>query len=166
MARYKFSNKASPQKLKSAERAIKALDLRKSGKTYREIADILGISDVRAWQIITKELNKLNDTTQEAATELKRMELERLDAIHKKMAELMDTDGNVGAATVCLRVSERRSKLLGLDAPTKVAPTDPVGLKPYTSDPRDYSDKDLMAIIEGSGKLNGDTNEEESETDS
>jgi len=46
-----------------------------------------------------------------------------------------ETGGQTGDPrymNVLLSIIERRCKLLGLDAPTKVAPTDPTGDKPYS----------------------------------
>lgn len=45
-----------------------------------------------------------------------------------------ETGGRIGDARflqIILNAQERRAKLLGLDAPTKVAPTDPTGEQPY-----------------------------------
>lgn len=47
----------------------------------------------------------------------------------------VETGGQTGDPrymNVLLSIIERRCKLLGLDAPTKVAPTDPTGDKPYS----------------------------------
>ena len=58
------------------------------------------------------------------------MELERLDKLHDSLW-LLATSGDVAALDRILHIMERRSKLLGLDSPTKFAPTDPSGDNPY-----------------------------------
>jgi hypothetical protein len=61
----------------------------------------------------------LKATLQEPADELRKMELERLDrlllAVWGQAAK-----GNQGGIDRALKIMERRAKLLGLDAPTKV----------------------------------------------
>ena len=46
---------------------------------------------------------------------------------------------------MCLRVMERRAKLLGLDAPQKIAPTNPSGENEFHS----MSDEELLEIARG-----------------
>jgi hypothetical protein len=41
---------------------------------------------------------------------------------------------------------ERRCKLFGLDAPTKIAPTNPEGTNPYRIAVKDMSDEQLRLI--------------------
>jgi hypothetical protein len=57
------------------------------------------------------------------------LELARLDRLLLALKGAIDK-GDVGAITEGRRLSESRRKLLGLDAPVKVAPTDPSGEQP------------------------------------
>lgn len=101
-----------------AERRVKAFDLRKKGKNYREIAKELSVSpativlDVKA---VMKELQK--DQLREAA-DYKALELDRLETLQAVMWNDAE-NGDQGAVDRVLRIMERRAKLLGLDAPTK-----------------------------------------------
>jgi hypothetical protein len=53
------------------------------------------------------------------AEDMRALELARYDAWTRAIAAECST-GNLGAITVALRISERRCRLLGLDAPTKL----------------------------------------------
>lgn len=112
--------------VQGAEQRIKCLQLRKLGLSYQEIGDQLGISRQQAHKHVWKALDQYAITTEEEVAEAKATELARLDGMlkghyPKAMA------GHVGSAQICLKINERRSKLLGLDAPTKIAPTSPDG---------------------------------------
>jgi hypothetical protein len=103
---------------------LKALELRKAGKSYDEIAKELGYrSKSGAHNAVMSALKK---TLQEPANELRKLEVERLDAM---LADLWESKKE--NTDRILRIMERRAKLLGLDAPTKIAPTDPTGEKTY-----------------------------------
>lgn len=54
-----------------------------------------------------------------AVDDYRKVELERLNYLDQKNAEKLEA-GDAGAITVALRISERRSKLLGMDAPQQV----------------------------------------------
>lgn len=124
-------SKTSQKGLNTVERQRQALELRKAGKGFQAIADQLGYSDASgAYRAVTAALQK---TLQEPADDLRRMELERLDALHGVLWAQAQ-DGDQGAVDRLLRVMERRARLLGLDAPTKIAPTDPTGQEEYGND--------------------------------
>ncbi len=102
--------------IKALDRQLKALELRKAGVPYQTIADQLGYSDRgSAYNSVQTALKK---TLAEPADEVRRLELERLDALLMGMYP-QARKGNQGAVDRCLRIMERRAKLLGLDAPTK-----------------------------------------------
>ena len=98
------------------ERAIQALDLRKAGISYEMIAQRLGYSNrTAAFRAVQTLLEK---SEKEASTDLREMELRRLDdlflSIYKKARE-----GDLPAIDRCLKIMERRAKMSGLDAPEK-----------------------------------------------
>ncbi len=118
-------NKTSPRRLAAKDRALQALELRKSGKPYREIAERLGYnSEQAAWKAVT---DTLAQTLEEPAKEVRRLEVERLDALFDiaypmALATLnqkppLDEKLRMQAVDRCLRIMERRAHLLGLDAP-------------------------------------------------
>ncbi|WP_326642900.1 hypothetical protein OG884_18760 [Streptosporangium sp. NBC_01755] len=126
--------------LETATRDAEAARLRTRGLTYRQIADELGMAGPgKAHEAVRRVLA---ETTQEAADDLRMVELERLDEMYQAALKVLETehyavshgrviyleeggppltdDGPVLAAIDrLLKVQERRAKLLGLDAPTK-----------------------------------------------
>ncbi len=105
---------------------LKALELRKAGVSYQRIAETLGYKDASgAWRAVKSALKK---TLQEPAAELRTLEIERLDAMLSAIwASVKQVQ--YGAQDRALKIMERRAKLLGLDAPVKIAPVDPDGNK-------------------------------------
>lgn len=108
---------------KILHRQMLALDLRISGLSYRAIADKLSnsestISHVQIHRDIENELERLAGLRADKAETLRELELQRLDKIINALDSWV-ASGNVGAVNAWLKASERRSKLLGLDAPTK-----------------------------------------------
>lgn len=109
--------KAAPKTVTSRERQAQAVELRKAGASYRQIAKTLSITGGRAHQLVTRALDEINTRSVENAEALKRMELERLDEIQ---VSLWAARANPRVADSLLRVVEQRAKLLGLYAPVKL----------------------------------------------
>lgn len=99
-----------------AERRVRAFELRKRGATYRQIAQELHVDVHTIHGDVQAELASLRETATAEATQLRALELERLDAMTSGLWPHIKT-GNAPAVTAGVRVSERRSRLLGLDAP-------------------------------------------------
>jgi len=118
--------KTTPNQVRGSENRAKALELRKSGASYRQIGEALGVTMQRAHQLVMDELDRLAQLRLGNADELRRLELERLEmgalAIVTKVKQ-----GNVECVKVWVRISESRRKLLGLDAPIKLEATGPDG---------------------------------------
>jgi hypothetical protein len=110
------NNNANAQSIEAKEKAARALELRKEGKTFEEIAAETGYSSRQAaYDAVKRAMSAL---TREPATELLELELARLDTMwgaHYIKAQR----GDVQALAACMRIMERRAKLLGLDAPDK-----------------------------------------------
>lgn len=120
-----MSQKAGKKRIRNREQVGQALELRKAGASYQAIADALGFkAKSRAHALVMEGLEDLEATVRESAADLRRMEMERLDAI---TLSLWKGRGNPRVADTLLRISERRARLTGLDAPTLVAPTTPTG---------------------------------------
>lgn len=105
------------------KRQMTALDLRISGLSYRAIADKLSkpdstISHVQIYRDVENELARLAGLRDDKTETLRELELQRLDKIINSLDSWV-ASGNVGAVNAWIKASERRSKLLGLDAPTK-----------------------------------------------
>lgn len=109
----------SPRAVRTAERRAEALAMRKRGMTYKEIADALGYKSATT---VSSEIKKmLTEMPRENADQLRKIEVERMDQLLNAMWDkAMGGDG--WAVDRCLKIMERRAKLLGLDAPivTKV----------------------------------------------
>ena len=102
----------------ATERQRQALELHKSGVGYQGIADRLGYAGPSgAYNAVEAALHK---TLQEPADELRGLELERLDHLQVAIWDKA-TSGNLRAVDRVLRIMKRRSQLLGLDAPRRVA---------------------------------------------
>lgn len=112
--------KTHPSNVEAHLRALKALELRAESKTFREIAEELGYNSPQAaHKAVT---TALKDTIREPAEQVRTLELIRLD----KMFELHYINAQAGdgfATQNALRIMERRSRLLGLDAPTETKGT-------------------------------------------
>lgn len=132
------------------ERAAKSLELRINGYSYRQIARALSISERTAYLDVQEELAALDALVSKRAERLRDLELARLDKILRSLWDPIKA-GDAKAAMAAIKALERRARLLGLDAPTKVAPTDPEGAKPYQPelvDPRSLSVDTLRAIVQ------------------
>ena len=98
------------------ERQLKALELRKAGVAYEEIARALGFK----WKsgAFAAVKRALKEVKREPCQELIVLEAERLDKMQTALwAKAIR--GDYGAVDRILRIMERRAELLGLDAPEK-----------------------------------------------
>lgn len=96
------------------ERIQKAFELRKAGKTLRQIADILGYSHEMVRKDIQSVIQTIVAETRDNAQHLVSMELARLDDMQFSLwADARK--GDKKAIDTVLRIMERRAKLLGLD---------------------------------------------------
>ena len=124
------------------DRDSEALDLKRSGLNYRQIAESLDCSPSTAYEAVQRALAS---TRQEPADALRRLEAERLDRMTVILEEIItrrmiaadvlsnlpQADDDGGKASEAsdelllktvdryLRIQERRAKLLGLDAPAR-----------------------------------------------
>ncbi len=109
-------SKTSARRLAANAKQQQALELRKAGATYETIAQSLGYSSPSgAYQAIESAMKR---TLQEPADDLRRLEIERLNAMLLSIWPSV-RQGNYGAIDRALRIMERTAKLLGLDAPAK-----------------------------------------------
>jgi hypothetical protein len=121
---------------KAAARRLQALEMRKGGASYGQIGKQLGVSDQQASNDVRRCLDRLGKLADDVAGHLRTMEEARLDALLLAVMP-QARQGNLGAVDRVVRIMERRAKLLGLDAPTKIAPTDPTGETAQGWRPRD-----------------------------
>lgn len=148
MTRQRNGAQTSPETAEAKIRAARALELRMEGKTFEEIAQEAGYNSRQAaYDAVRRSLAAI---TREPAEELLRLDLERLDkmwGIHYLNAQA----GDVQALAACLKVMERRAKLLGLDAPERKEVTGKGGAPLMPTSPHELTDDQLAAIAAGSG---------------
>jgi hypothetical protein len=114
---------AQPGKAEAAaERRVQALQLRMAGASYRAIGSRLGVSEAQAHRDVHAELTRLAEKAADAAEQVRTLELERLDAMLLALWP-QAKQANQGAIDRVLRLMERRAKLLGIDAPTRIDAT-------------------------------------------
>lgn len=98
--------------VRSAQTQAKALALRAQGFSYEEIAAECGLrSKSSAW---TAVMNALQSTRAENIDEVRALELMRLDDITRRLWPRVQAC-DLRAISTYLKVSERRSKITGLD---------------------------------------------------
>jgi len=125
----------NPQrKVKSQLQIVLALELRASGASYEQIGKSLNppVSAPRAWKIVQKGLQTGRERMAETAQNLIQLQLNRLNRYRLKL-EPNASDPTVVSTLV--RVMERECKLMGIDAPTKIAETMPDGSPIQTQEP-------------------------------
>lgn len=98
------------------QQEIQCYELRLAGKTYRQVAEATGLS---VGTVHTRISAHLAQRVQPLADELRAVEVDRLDRYLAKLETELDADP-IRAIPVAVKVSERRARLLGIDAPQQV----------------------------------------------
>lgn len=132
------------------ERRAAALQLRKQGASYRQIAEQMrgmpgiskGYSEGLAFKDVTEELRRALAANNELADEMIRLEGERLDWYLSKLAPQIAV-GDLYAIDRALKISDSRCRMFGLNKPVKIAPTTPDGNDEYSH----LTDEELNALI-------------------
>lgn len=102
----------SPKSVNARERQRQAVELRKQGSSFDEIARALGYNNRgAAYKAVQAVLSRLD---REAGPEVLNLELARLDTMQRVLAPKV-LKGSERAVDSTLRIMERRAKLLGLD---------------------------------------------------
>lgn len=139
-----MTQKLSAKALRTGQRRARALQMRLDGYTFLEIGQDLGISTSAAHKHVQKGLENLARDSEEKAQMLIMMECARLDRLHRANWGAAISGDDLPAVDRILKVMERRAKLLGLDAPNKIAQTNIDG----TEDRFDHmSEEELMARV-------------------
>lgn len=99
-----------------AQRRVEAMSLRMAGLTYQQIGDRLGITLEGAYKMVKRSFNTVESDTVEEMRELENDRLDRAQAaIWPKVLK-----GDEKAIGTFLRISSQRSRINGLDSPTKI----------------------------------------------
>lgn len=102
-----------------AEKRKCALEYRRDGYSYRDIASIMDTTVSTAYAWVQGELQALRSLTREAAEDVRDMELHRCDLLLNSLMPGIKT-GDPQSIATALKIGERRSRLLGLDAAQKI----------------------------------------------
>ena len=113
------TGKSAINKTQAIERRSQALQLRLQGLSLRQIGTALGVSASQVGRdleavISEKQTRALSEI--ELSLEL---ELQRLDYYLERLSDAIEA-GDTKAISTAVRISERRCKLLGLDAPIRL----------------------------------------------
>lgn len=116
--------KTKPETIEAKERAAQALELRKEGRTFADIAKECGYNSTQAaFDAVKRAIDAI---TREPAEAVLALELERLDTLWG-IQYLNAQSGDPQALAACMKILDRRARYLGLDAPTKIAETEADG---------------------------------------
>ena len=116
----------SDRKVNAKIQRQKAVKFRLAGATYQAIADQMGCTTSNVHKMVKKEMEQVTKETREDVEQLRAMEVSRLDEAQRAIWNQI-ANGHLGAVDRLVKISDRRSKLLGLDAPQKTAFTAGVG---------------------------------------
>lgn len=111
------------------------LEMRLAGLGFEHIGRSLGVTHRYVYKLYKEALNAIITPNVE---QLRKQEAERLDsmlipamslimAARNKAVEGLPFELPVDAINCALKISERRARIFGLDAPTRVAPVNPDG---------------------------------------
>lgn len=121
----------APRKVVTAQLEARAVDLRAAGKPYTEIAAELGVAEATAVDLVERALIRIRKGTDSRADKARALDLVRIERMIAAIwgratgAASADEDGGYDpsqdkAVERVTKLLERRAKMLGLDAPTKV----------------------------------------------
>lgn len=114
---------------------------------YRDIAAAIGISKSQAHRLVVAGLQEVREQISADADLLRAEELSRLNRMLEGLWSSA-RKGDVHAVDRVLKISERRAKLLGLDAPVRLAHGGDADAPPIESKHvHSYTDADLERII-------------------
>ena len=120
-------NLTTPEVLEAAEKQWRALELRKTGLGYRQIAKRMECCLGAAYGYVASALAEQREKIAESAIELREIEVGKLDKLERKIwaaiKESTSEQDKAKLASVIVKITESRRKLLGLDAPQKIEHT-------------------------------------------
>ncbi|MGO8683980.1 MAG: hypothetical protein ACLQUT_05305 [Thermoleophilia bacterium] len=168
------------KRLEVEQRLERELTLRRRGASYRQIARDVGVVAATVQRDIVRELDRLARANEGKTAEWRELELQRLDALEMVASDVLaarhitvnngrviidprtgesmiDDDVTLRAIATLLRISERRARLLGLDAPARqeISGSDggPIDLVVDAQNARER----LIAKLEALHRASGDT---------
>lgn len=109
-------NGRNPDRSTLAMRETRAVEMRKAGATYDQIADALDCTRSTAYRTVMRALAR---NQSEEVEEFRMIEGARLDRLQMAVWNRA-VSGSESAINTVLRIMDRRARLFGLDAPSKV----------------------------------------------
>lgn len=113
-------SKTSAAKARMLKHQEQALLLRRSGLSFSAIGQRLGISKSRAHALVQMGLEDAREQVAAHSDQLRTEEVSRLDGMLSKIYAKA-ARGDLQAIDRVLKISERRARLFGLDAPVRTA---------------------------------------------
>lgn len=129
MVKHKHGDRSGKSAVARSERVERMLELRKAGYDLTYIANEMQCTPGNVSRQISKALEAVVD---KVAIDVVNLELARLDNLFIKAYERATNENKAfsrDGIDACVRLMERRAKLLGIDKPTKVANTNVEGDK-------------------------------------
>jgi hypothetical protein len=118
--------------LTKAEQQAACLSLRRAGRSYAEISAATSIPKTTVYRLVHAALEDYRCRTQTDVDEHIALQIARLDSALAAITPKIEA-GSLEACDRMLKIESRRAALLGLDAPTRLAPTSPDGKAEYGS---------------------------------
>lgn len=135
------------------ERRLMAVELRKQGLSYPQIARDMGVTAREAYQLVSSALRDLRNQCRESVAELRDIETARLDAMLHRLLPLAGAtaDSEVpifDAIDRVLKIMERKAKLHGLDAPQKKVVEGNLTMGHYSMEKPPESDEESRRFLQ------------------
>jgi hypothetical protein len=118
--------KKQPKSINIVDRRRRALELRRAGATYEQVASVIAkelklpkYSRARAYEDIDFALAELNREFNIDTEGLRRLELEKIDRLELGLWKSA-INGDPQSVKVFVSLMDRRAKLCGLDAPVQM----------------------------------------------
>ena len=139
---------ATGKTIEVQEHIAQAVELRKAGATYDQIGKSLGLSRSRAHQLVQEGLEVIREQIRVDANLVMALELDRLDSM---LLSLWKEKNNPRVADTILRIMERKHKLQGLEAPTRIQATGLISVT-EANEYANWTTEDLIALEHLSAK--------------
>lgn len=113
----------SPKQIEMQQKRAEALDYRKQGYSYPQIAEAMGVSMSSAFEYVDIAIKNI---TRERAEAVRELEIARINDL---LTAFFPTamGGDAQAAAMCVRLMERLAKIEGYDAPERMELSGPGG---------------------------------------
>lgn len=161
--RGKGAQEVSADLMARVVRRLQAFTLKVAGFSYDQIAEQLKVSVRTAYMDVHETAGDFDKVSAEMVPHFRAIEEARLDAALRHIWPILQGLVNphitpaqraalqLAAADRVARVSARRAALLGLDAPVKIAPTNPEGTRPFKGLTDEELDAQMAQLAAESG---------------